>query len=431
MIATAPKGTKDVLPGQIHAWRHVEESYREACRRFGFQEIRTPVFEHTELFSRGVGGATDIVEKQMYTFDDRAGRSLTLRPEGTASVARAFVENRLYAEMQPSKYFYGISCFRYEKPQLGRLREFHQLGAEIFGAGGMLADAEVICLAADFLGGLGIGGLDLRVNSVGCPSCRPAYRELLRDFLRPSYDGLCETCRKRLDSNPMRILDCKSPRCREIAADAPRMLGSLCGPCASAFDELKGHLVAAGLAFTVDAGIVRGLDYYTKTAFEFVSDGLGAQDTVCGGGRYDGLIEDIGGPGTPGVGFALGVERLLLAMESSGAKAPEPEGADAFIAAMGDGARAAALGLMRRLRGEGLRVEMDCLGRNIKGQMKLADRLNARYALIIGDDELRDGVVTIKDMRSGEQRPVGMRDAASFLRRRDVAEQREENGKGI
>jgi histidyl-tRNA synthetase len=351
----------------------------------------------------------------MYSFDDYDGRSLTLRPEGTASVARAFLEHKLYAAPQPSKYAYEISCFRHERSQKGRQREFHQFGVEYFGSNDTLADAEVIALAADLFAGLGVKNLDLRVNSIGCPACRGGHRDALRAFLLPRVDELCDTCKGRLDKNPMRILDCKSPVCQELVRGAPLMLDYICSECREDFDALKGDLGALGVAFTVDAGIVRGLDYYTKTAFEFVSPDIGAQCTVCGGGRYDHLIEALGGPPVPGVGFGLGIERLLLVMEAEGARIPLPAGADAFIAVMGDGAKAAGLGLLRRLRAAGLRAEMVGPSRNLKAQFKHADRLNARYTIVIGEDELRENAVVLKDMASGEQRRVAPDDLAAAL----------------
>jgi histidyl-tRNA synthetase len=416
MLTKAPRGAKDILPDQIYKWDYVEAEFRRLCGCYGFREIRTPVFEHTELFSRSVGDTTDIVEKQMYSFEDYSGRSLTLRPEGTASAARAFVEHKLYAETQPSKYFYEIACFRYEKPQSGRLREFHQFGTEIFGSADMLADAEVIALAADFLAALGLKKTELHINSIGCPACRGVYRDALREFLQPRYEQLCETCQGRFHKNPMRILDCKSPVCQELAQGAPRMLEYLCGDCASAFASLKKNLEAMQLSFSVDPGIVRGLDYYTRTAFEFISDSIGAQGTVCGGGRYDHLIEEIGGPSVPGVGFGLGIERLLLVMEAEGAEIPAPASADAFIACLGDAAAEAGLKLLRQLRGAGLHVEMDVAGRNLKGQFKYADRLNSRYTLVIGDDELKENKFSLKDMVSGEQRKLDMGDAEAAIR---------------
>jgi histidyl-tRNA synthetase len=415
MLTKAPKGMKDILPDQIYKWDYVEKVFKDLCGRYGFKEIRTPVLEHTELFTRGVGDTTDIVEKQMYSFDDYAGRGLTLRPEGTASVVRAFVENKLYAETKPAKFFYEIACFRYEKPQSGRLREFHQFGVEIFGSDNMLADAEVITLAADFLAALGVGNTALHINSIGCPDCRAPYREKLRDFLRPRYDELCDTCKERFHRNPLRVLDCKSAVCRELTAGAPRMLDHLCDACRADFKALGENLTASGVDFEIDAGIVRGLDYYTKTAFEFISENIGAQGTVCGGGRYDGLIEQLGGPPSPGVGFGLGIERLLLVMEAAGLAPLQPAACDAFIACAGEAGRAASLSLARRLRAAGLRVETDALGRNLKGQFKYADKLGARHVLVLGEDELQRGEITIRDMGSGEQRRIAMRDAEAEI----------------
>lgn len=408
MLTNAPKGTKDILPGDVHKWHYVEDVFRQACEKYAFKEIRTPVFEHTELFARGVGDTTDIVEKQMYTFLDYAKRSITLKPEGTSPVVRAFVEHKLYADVQPSKFYYRIPCFRYEKPQSGRLREFHQLGIETFGSNNMMADAEVIGFAVDFLEELGIEGLELRINSIGCPDCRENYRNVLREFLQPRYDDLCDTCKGRYERNPMRILDCKSAVCQELIQGAPMMLDYICTDCKEAFDQLEKNLQSMGVTYIVDPGIVRGLDYYTKTAFEFVSTEIGAQGTVCGGGRYDHLIEEVGGPKTPGVGFGLGVERLLLVMEKTGIVIPEPKPVDLFIAVMGEEAKAFGLKLTRELRKDGLKVEMDLLGRNIKGQFKYADRLNARYTLVIGDQELAENQVSLKNMATSEQKRISL-----------------------
>ncbi|MDR2088499.1 MAG: histidine--tRNA ligase [Clostridiales Family XIII bacterium] len=415
MLTQAPKGTKDILPRDTHKWNFVESVFREICERRGFAEIRTPVFEYTELFSRGVGETTDIVQKQMYSFADYDGRGLTLRPEGTASVARAFLEHKLYAEPQPSKFAYEISCYRHERQQKGRQREFHQFGVECFGSADMLADAEVIALAADFFAALGVRGVELRVNSIGCPACRGGHREALRAFLSPKRDALCDTCKTRFDRNPMRILDCKSPVCGELVKGAPSMLDYLCDACREDFAALRRNLDALGIAFEVDAGIVRGLDYYTKTAFEFVSNRIGAQGTVCGGGRYDHLIEELGGPPTPGVGFGLGIERLLLLMEAEDARIPPAKGADAYIAYLGEGAKLAGLGLLRRLRAAGLRAEMDGPARNLKGQLKRADRLGARFAIVIGEEELAANAALLKDMVSGEQRRVARDEILSAL----------------
>ena len=408
MLTNAPKGTKDMLPDQAYKWHYIEEAFADICRRYGFQEIRTPVFEHTELFQRGVGDTTDIVQKEMYTFQDYGKRSITLKPEGTSPVVRAFTEHKLYAGVQPNKFYYNIPCFRYEKPQSGRLREFHQFGIETFGTMDMMADAECISLGYDFLQEMGITDVELRINSVGCPECRKKHREALREFLKPKYDELCNTCKDRFDRNPMRIIDCKSPICQELVAGAPMMIDYLCDDCRDAFEQLKANLDAMGIEYVVDPGIVRGLDYYTKTAVEFVTTKIGAQGTVCGGGRYDKLVEEVGGPSTPGVGFGLGKERLLLTMEACGVEIPEPSGADVFIAVMGDEAKAAGLKLMRELRKQGIAVQMDIMGRNIKNQFKYANRINARKTVVIGQDELEKNSFAIKDMATSQQVNVPM-----------------------
>ena len=415
MLTNAPKGTKDMMPDQAYKWHYIEKAFTEICRKYGFDEIRTPVFEHTELFQRGVGDTTDIVQKEMYTFQDYGKRSITLKPEGTSPVVRAYTEHKLYAGVQPTKLYYNIPCFRYEKPQSGRLREFHQFGVETFGTADMMADAEIISLAYDFLQEMGITDIELRINSVGCPHCRKKHREALREFLKPKYDQLCDTCKDRFDRNPMRIIDCKSPVCHELVQGAPMMIDSMCDDCADAFEQLKSNLDAMGIEYTVDPGIVRGLDYYTKTAFEFVTTKIGAQGTVCGGGRYDHLVEEIGGPATPGVGFGLGKERLLLTMEACGVEIPEPAGADVFIAVMGDEAKAAGLKLMRELRQNGLAVQMDIMGRNIKNQFKYANRIHASKTVVIGQDELENDSFTIKNMETSEQVTVPMGSLAEEL----------------
>ena len=415
MLTNAPKGTKDILPREVYKWHYVEQAFSDLCRRYGFEEIRTPAFEHTELFKRGVGDTTDIVQKEMYTWE-QAKRSLTLRPEGTSPVMRAFVEHKLYADTQPAKYYYNIPCFRYEKPQSGRLRAFHQFGTEIFGTNDMVADAEVIALAKDFLDEMGVSHVELRINSVGCPVCRAKYKDALKAFLAPVYDQLCDTCKDRYERNPMRILDCKSPEDQELVKDAPRMLDYLCEECRDAFEDLKENLTALGVDFVVDPGIVRGLDYYTKTAFEFVSTDLGAQSTVCGGGRYDHLSEALGGPEIPGVGFGLGVERLLITMEEEGKEIPEPAKPDAFIVVMGDAAKKKGLALLRELRKEGFAVEMDAMGRSVKNQFKYADRLGARKTIVIGESELEKGTASVKDMATGDQTEVALTALAEALR---------------
>lgn len=408
MLTNAPKGTKDMMPDQAYKWHYIEKAFTEICRKYGFDEIRTPVFEHTELFQRGVGDTTDIVQKEMYTFQDYGKRSITLKPEGTSPVVRAYTEHKLYAGVQPTKLYYNIPCFRYEKPQSGRLREFHQFGVETFGTADMMADAEIISLAYDFLQEMGITDIELRINSVGCPHCRKKHREALREFLKPKYDQLCDTCKDRFDRNPMRIIDCKSPVCHELVQGAPMMIDYMCDDCADAFEQLKSNLDAMGIEYTVDPGIVRGLDYYTKTAFEFVTTKIGAQGTVCGGGRYDNLIEEVGGPSMPGVGFALGIERLLLTMEANGVEIPKPRETEVFIVIMGDRAKKYGLKLAGELRASGINTEIDLLERNIKGQFKAADRSGASYAVVIGDNEIETGILNVKILDKSEQVEVSM-----------------------
>ena len=406
MLTKAPKGTKDILPESSEKWQYIEDTFRKICKQYGAEEIRTPMFEHTELFRRGVGDTTDIVQKEMYTFEDLAGRSISLKPEGTAGVVRSYIENKLYAQTKPSKLSYITPCFRYERPQAGRLREFHQMGIEILGTGSMMADTEAIILAMDFFDALGVGELELLINSIGCPECRATYKKALQDFLRPKYDELCDVCKDRFERNPMRILDCKVPSCGEISKDAPRMIDYLCEDCSTAFEELKLNLDSVGIEYIVDSDIVRGLDYYTKTAFEIVTNTIGAQGTVCGGGRYDHLVEALGGPDVPGIGFALGIERLMIVMEATEAYLPEPSSTDLFIAFMGNAGKAEALKLTHELRKEGFRVVTDVAERNLKGQFKYADRLSARFTAVIGDDEIAAGEVTLKDMSNSEQKRV-------------------------
>ena len=418
-MISIPKGTKDILPSEVYRWQQAEELFRKTAEKYGFTEIRTPIIEHTELFQRGVGDTTDIVQKEMYTFEI-AGRSLSLKPEGTAGVGRAFIENKLYADGLPAKYYYITPCYRYEKMQKGRQREFHQFGIEIFGSDKMLADAEVIMLAYDFLRSFGIDDVRLHINSIGCPKCRAEYRKALQDFLRPDYELLCDTCKSRFERNPMRILDCKSPDCKKIAEGAPRMIDYLCEDCRNAFEEVKALLDSCGVPYEVDPGIVRGLDYYTKTAFEFVSDKLGSQSTVCGGGRYDHLIEELGGPATPGVGFGLGVERLLLIQETCGLAGKAPASADVLVAALGESAKLAALSLTKQMREAGIRVIMDVMERGLKAQFKYADRIGARFVAVIGDEELAKGVVALRDMRASTQVEVPKQDAADTIKTRII-----------
>ena len=409
MQIQAPKGTKDVLPGESYKWQYIEKEMRDLCRLYGINELRTPIIAHTELFMRGVGDTTDIVQKEMYTFKDKGDRSITLKPEGTSGMVRAFLENRLFNEALPQKMYYlNAPVFRYEKPQAGRLREHHQFGVEFFGASSFEADAEIIMLALSLLRRLGLDELTLHLNSIGCGKCRREYNKALFDYLKSHIDGMCKTCQDRLERNPMRILDCKEERCKEICRSAPRTLDYLCDDCRAHFEGLKRCLDTCGVKYVVDPDIVRGLDYYTGTVFEIVSTRIGSQGTVCGGGRYDHLVEEIGGPATAGVGFGLGKERLLMTMDACGARIPEPEGIDVFIAFMGDEARAVGLGLMKKLRDRGLKVQMDIMGRNIKNQFKYANRIKARKTVVIGQDEIDNDSFAIKDMDTSEQVTVPM-----------------------
>ena len=417
MAIKAPKGTKDSMPKDSYKFQYIEREFYELCRRYGFREVRTPMFESTELFNRGVGETTDIVQKEMYTFEDLGHRSITLKPEGTSPAVRAFIESHDYAEMQPTKYYYDTPCFRYERPQAGRLREFHQFGVENFGTPDMMADAEVIALASDFIKKVGIEDVELRINSVGCRECRTVYRKALQDYLRPYYEELSETSKDRFETNPMRIIDSKDPHDQEVAAGAPYMLDYLCDDCKAAFESLKANLYAMGITFIVDPKIVRGLDYYTKTAFEFVTTKIGAQGTICGGGRYDHLVEEIGGPSIPGVGFGLGKERLILLMEQNDIMLDDPNIPDLSISFIGDKARLYALGLAHNLRVNGIAVAIDTLNRNLKGQMKYANKLATRYSVVIGDDEIEKGGVTLKDMKSGEQKEINASDLTKEIKK--------------
>lgn len=418
MLTNAPKGTKDIMMDQVYKWHYVEKKWKEICARYGFKELRTPIFEHTELFQRGVGDTTDIVQKEMYTFEDHGGRSITLKPEGTSPAVRAFIEHKQYAEVQPIKLYYDIPCFRYEKPQSGRLRQFHQFGVETFGTTNMVADAEIIAIGYDFLTSMGVTDLTLEINSVGCPECRAKHRKALKDFLAPKYDQFCDTCKSRYEKNPMRILDCKSPIDQELVQGAPMMVDFLCDDCKNAFEDLQKNLDALEIPYVINPKIVRGLDYYTKTAFEFVTNSLGAQGTVCGGGRYDNLVEEVGGPPIPGVGFGLGKERLLMLMEANGVEIPKPSDCDVFIATMGEAAKLYGQKLLFNLRRNGIKCQIDDLQRNFKGQFKYADRLGAKYAVVIGDNELETGVATLKDMEKGEQSEAKFDDLIDELKKR-------------
>jgi histidyl-tRNA synthetase len=412
----APRGTHDVLPNEVQSWRFVEETFREMCARYGYQEIRTPVFEATELLTRTSGESSDIVTKQMYTFQV-GDESLTLRPEGTAPTIRAYLEHALHAQGPVCKLFYICPIFRHEAPQAGRYRQHHQVGIECLGAADAAADAEVITLGHDYLRAIGISGEALHLNSVGCPQCRPAYRQTLREFLQPLLPRLCADCQRRYEVNPLRVLDCKNQTCQTLVVDAPRGLDYLCEECVAHFAKVRRLLDTLGIGYELDPQLVRGLDYYTRTAFEFMHDGLGAQSTVIGGGRYDGLIEECGGKPTPGVGFGSGIERALLIREALQALLPASQVRKVFVATLGDAAREAGLPLLYELRRARLTAEVDYVGRSLKAQMREADRQGARFALILGDDELAQNVVTLRDLQTHEQRTVSREQIVSELRR--------------
>ncbi len=416
MLTNAPRGTKDILPDKVGEWVKLEKNIREICGRFGYEEIRTPIFEHTELFQRGIGEGTDVVDKEMYTFTDRGDRSITLRPENTASVVRAYLQNKLYANGGLVKLFYTGSMFRYDRPQAGRLREFHQFGVEALGEKNPAVDAEVILLAYNFLTGLGLKELELKINTVGCPNCRPVYRQKLKEYFGEHTDELCGDCRSRLEKNPMRILDCKVDGGKEFMEDAPKIKDCLCDDCREHFDKVQDFLRAAGVSFEIDNKLVRGLDYYTKTAFEIRYTPLGAQSAVAGGGRYDGLIEEIGGAPTPAVGFAAGIERILIALESQNLIENDSKNPDAFIVTGGDEAEIHGFKLMNDLRLKGFSISADFAGRSFKAQMKQAAKSGAKFALIIGEDEVSSSTVTVKNLETSEQKNIPVAEVENCLR---------------
>lgn len=411
VITKKIKGTEDVLPKDSYRWQFVEDVMRKESAAYGFKEIRTPVFEHTELFARGVGQTTDVVQKEMYTFDTKGGESVTLRPEGTAGAARAVLEHGLVNDSLPIKASYFVSCYRYEKPQAGRLREFHQFGLECYGTQSPVADAELICAAQSIFDRLGIKQLRLEINSIGCPTCRAEYHKALKEYFYGYKDELCETCNSRLEKNPMRILDCKSPVCSKIAQGAPKITDYLCDECREHFASVQKYLDAAGVEYTVNPTIVRGLDYYTKTVFEFVTDFIGAQGTVCGGGRYDGLIEELGGKHLPSLGFAMGIERLLMLMDDKqGIEIPKPSTCDLYVAVMGEKASLKSFEIIKAVRSCGLIAETDIVGRGLRAQMKYADKIGAKFSMVLGDNEIEQGKAVIKNMSSGEQTEIVLDD---------------------
>ena len=409
-----PKGTKDVLPQDSYKWQFVESTAREVAKLFQVKEIRTPTFEHTELFQRGVGDTTDIVTKEMYTFKDKGDRSITLKPEGTAGAVRAFIENGLANGVLPAKMYYITPAFRYERPQAGRLREFHQFGVEIFGAKAAQTDAECIVMADTLLKKLGLK-VKLYINSIGCPTCRAAYNKALKDFFAPKLDGLCHDCKTRFEKNPLRLLDCKEEECKKVNANAPSILDYLCEDCHAHFEEVKACLDLSGVEYEIDARIVRGLDYYTRTVFEFVSTAIGAQGTVCAGGRYDGLIASLGGNPMPAVGFAAGIERLLIVMEQTGVEIPSAEVPTVYLAGMDAECRKKAFELAVALRKNGVFAEIDHMERSVKAQFKYADKLGAKYVAVIGGNELADGVMNVKCMATGESEKVSFAQTLAYF----------------
>ena len=401
-----PKGTKDILPGEVYKWQYIEKKITELMTNYGMKEIRVPVFEHTELFSRGVGETTDVVQKEMYTFEDKGGRSVTLRPEGTAGVVRAYIEDGLASQATPLKLWYEMPMYRYENVQKGRLREFRQIGTEIIGTGSFLADVEAILLGVNIFKVLNIPNIKITINSIGCPTCRAKYQDALRDFIRPNLENFCDTCKTRFEKNPLRILDCKEEKCKELNQGAPVILDYLCDECREHFENVQKYLKANGVDYEIDAGIVRGLDYYTKTVFEFISEDDGL--TVLGGGRYDGLVEEVGGQPTPAVGFAMGMERLLEVFERANPDLVKEKTMDLYVASIGEEADIFATKLATELRNEGIQVEKDICSRSLNAQFKYANKTNAKYVLTIGENEVRENKAKIKNMVTGEETELNL-----------------------
>ena len=417
MLTQAPKGTRDVLPAESYRWQALESKMRKAAALAGYREVRTPVFEHTELFARGIGDTTDVVQKEMYTFEDKGKRSVTLKPEGTAGAVRCFVEHNLYAEPLPCRMYYlDAPIFRYENPQSGRLREHHQFGMECFGAKEATVDAELILTAYHLLQDLGVSNLSVEINSIGCPNCRPVYHKRLKDFLGERISDMCETCRERFDRNPLRVLDCKEKKCQELTKDAPSMLDLLCDECKNHFEQLQKCLDGAGIPYRVNPRIVRGLDYYTKTVFEIVTETPDGKLTVCGGGRYDNLVEQIGDQSIPAVGFGMGLERVLMLLDSEGIEIPQPEWYEVFVTYMGENQQKA-FALVQQLRAEGIRADMDHVGRSLKAQFKYANKTGAPVTAVIGDDEAANGTVKLKKMADGTELTVKVEAAAEAVRK--------------
>ena len=418
MLTQAPKGTKDVLPKESYKWHYVEDAVRNICSEFGYSEVRTPTFEHTELILRGVGETTDIVQKEMYTFNDKAGRSITLKPEGTAPAVRAFIEHGLQFDTQPTKLYYITPVFRYENVQAGRLREHHQFGVELFGSPSPSADAEVISLAMTFLKRLGLENLKVNINNIGCPECRKNYNEALKNYLKDNLEGLCEVCKDRYERNPLRILDCKEKSCQRIVKDAPVITDYVCDNCKNHFERLKHELEILNIPYEVDPYIVRGLDYYTQTVFEIITSSVKENLTICGGGRYNNLISEIGGPEMPAVGFGLGLERLILTLESRGIEIPKPQGAILYVATIGDRAKDEATKIVFNLRNSGISAEKDLMDKSLKAQMKYANKIGAKFVIVLGDDEIENNKVKLKEMETGKEEEIVLSDIKNILRER-------------
>lgn len=410
IIAQKPKGTLDLLPASIHKWHTVEQIVKDCAQQFGFKEIRTPMFEDTSLYVRSAGDTSDVVTKEMYTVSSAGDATFTLRPEGTAGVVRAMLENGVMNEGFPQKVYYVIPCFRHDKPQAGRYRQFHQFGVEMFGSASPFADADIIMLAKSVLDGCGLENIELNLNSIGCAECRKEYHKALKEYFIARKDELCQTCLERLDKNPMRLLDCKSPICSAIAKDAPVILDYLCDDCRAHFEMLKSILDSYGVSYKVNPKIVRGLDYYTRTVFEFISNDLGAQGTVCGGGRYDGLVKELGGQPTPALGFGMGLERLIMTMENTGKDFLDPKTPDIYFAPMGQKAQMRSAQLCMEIRDEGYSAEFDVIGRGLKPQMRYADKIGAKFVCVLGDNELETSSAKIKNMRTGKETPTSLED---------------------
>ena len=417
MRYAAQKGTRDILPAEIYKWHKAERVFADVCHDFGYEEIRIPTFEQTDLFQRGVGDTTDVVTKEMYTFNDKGGRSITLRPEGTAGVVRSYIENGMASLPSPVRMFYSITAFRYEKMQKGRMREFHQFGLEAFGSEGPAIDAEIISVVDVFFKKIGLKNIKLCINSIGCPACRNKYNEMLKDYFRPHVSTMCEDCQARIEKNPLRMIDCKIDGGKEVVQNAPRLIDYLCEDCKAHFEDLKSRLDAIGIKYEIDPNIVRGLDYYTRTVFEFVSENVGTQGTICGGGRYDGLVENCGGAPTPGIGFAMGVERLLLEAEAQGIEFEKNDSVKIYLAGMSDAANEKIAKICYELRINGIGCETDLMNRSFKAQMKYAGKSGIPYLAVIGDDELASGKVNIKKMDDGSQTEIELDKIIDFLKR--------------